>query len=227
MSRSLQHRPQTVSKSSASYNVSFSQHDNKNTNTPSRNNRISNFLPLRCMGWIALSVGVGYVLFFACASTFRAEATRAIQTHFLSGASMTVAWLALVTARLPSLALLAVAGMTRFSGALTSAILCYRGLCDGVAFATVLNASGNLISSHIQTIFLLWMLSGLVLHLMVAISSRLLAAFCATEPDKPPQSTPPPVRSALRYRIWRHATVSVAVVAACIVSSLAYCALLF
>ena len=190
--------------------------------------RFERTLPFRCIGWTAFSMGVGYALLFAFGATLRPLATSALLAHFLSGAALPTAWLSLVLARLPSLGLLSVAGLTRFSGGLTSALLCYRGLCDGAVLAAVLTLSGEIIDPRTRAAFLFWMSVGVILHLAVAISARSLAAYCATEPDAPPKTAKArSSRATLRYRIWRHATVSIAAAAACIVASLAYCAIIF
>ena len=96
------------------------------TENPRRALRFERTLPFRCIGWTAFSMGVGYALLFAFGATLRPLATSALLAHFLSGAALPTAWLSLVLARLPSLGLLSVAGLTRFSGGLTSALLCYR-----------------------------------------------------------------------------------------------------
>ncbi len=187
-------------------------------------------LPLRSVAVTVLALAAGYLFIRLCRPS---DSTAILGRHFVETVSPTAAWLHLLAARLPFLCLLAVAGLTRFSGSLCTAILAFRGVCDGGAIALLLALlrgtvdfqHGTLRPWQMLLAFSLWMLCDTLLRIAVAVSARRLAAFCATVGDAPPPETAEArtsTRAAVRYRLWRHATVSAAAVAFSMVACFVY-----
>ncbi len=187
-------------------------------------------MPLRCVILTVLSMAAGYLILTACMPAMGGRSLSAILSrHFAADAPTGPVWLRLLGARLPILFLAAIAGLTRFSGGLTSALLIYRGICDGGALCVMLALVRGRITHPPTALplwglllaFLLWMLTDAALRLIVTVSSRRLAALCATVGDSSATAVSSDARAALRYHLWRHTAVSLGgacgLMAACLI----------
>ncbi len=140
------------------------------------------------------------------------------------GRTLATVWLRLLWHRLPWLLLLAAAGLTRFSGALTSAVLTLRGLSDGAAgyclYAlwqgqiTVVSDGTLPAPGRWLVIFAGASLAGLFLRAILAAKARWLASILSPLPGSsqagggPDTSAP----AQLRALLWPYATVTLAVI---------------
>ncbi len=174
---------------------------------------------LRCTLMSLASLAVGLLLMRLWLPTLSDGFISGILArHLPTETARPLVWLRLCGARLPILLLLAVAGLTRISGGLTTAILVFRGLCDGAAIAlatSVLQGTTAFPNREVSpAVFLValcaWVLLDAAVRTLLAAEARRFAretAFAllpATDPDACAQ---------LRYRLWRYATfVSAALV---------------
>ena len=85
--------------------------------------------PFRCLAIACLSLVLGMGVFRLLLPGLPAEAAASLLTAHLAGTDEpTLFWLSLFLARLPFWLLLSLAGLTRFSGGLTTAVLVWRGI---------------------------------------------------------------------------------------------------
>ena len=101
--------------------------------------------PLRCLLISCLSVAAGWGLLTLFLPALSPESTASVLHSHLPSAETPplLFWMRLCVSRFPFWLLLAIAGFTRFSGGLTSAVTVYRGVCDGAVFGLMSAAAMN------------------------------------------------------------------------------------
>ena len=165
--------------------------------------------PFRCCLWAFMALVGGAVLMLLFLPTDSAEGISALVSAHVAGAGEPVGlWLALCRARLPFWLLTALAGLTRFSGGLTSAVLVWRGLCDGAALALVgtavlgrvdLALPTGLTTGWLLCALAVWCLLDTVIRLVQTVAARRMARFEPKAP-KPDGRMDPRLREAfVRY----------------------------
>ncbi len=183
---------------------------------------------LRCVALTLFAMAAGYLILQLCLPAMGRRTADLAARHFAVGTPPITAWLRLLAARLPFLGLLAVAGLTRISGGLCTSILVWRGICDGGALCAVIAlVRGEIAFAYeglplwvLLTVYLAWMLSNAALRIAVALSSRKLATYCSAIGDA--TLSDGNTRAALRYFLWRHATVAAGAVCLCMIHCLFY-----
>ncbi len=142
-----------------------------------------------------------------------------------------VAFLRLCLTRLPVLLLLAAAGLTRFSGGLTTAVLCWRGICDGAAIGLLLTlcqgAFPLTVDVHpaaLLAIYLLWVLPDALIRCVLAGEARRMARACEQYGGLTPLTDSD--KAALRYRLWHYTAISLGSLCASLFGCGLYTALL-
>ena len=187
--------------------------------------------PLRCCLMALLSLGVGAVLALLLLPADSAEGTASLVGAHVAGAGEPWRfWLNLCRARLPFWLLTALAGLTRFSGGLTSAVLVWRGLCDGAALALLgttapgraeLALPAGLTAGELTVALAVWCFLDTVIRLLQTVAARRLARF---EPKAPrPDGRMEP---RLREALMRYAAVSIMLLGACAGGCAGYAALI-
>ncbi len=142
--------------------------------------------PIRCLLISCLSVLAGGLLLYVLWPFLSRTAVNDILTNHLPGGDTlpVLHWLRLCGARFPFWLLLTIAGFTRFSGGLTTAVLGYRGLCDGAAMGLLwLIRSGDveiecpaaLSPLHVCIAYGIWLVLGLLIRLTLALGARRMA----------------------------------------------------
>ena len=142
--------------------------------------------PLRCVLIGCLSVVVGWLLLPAWLPFLpQANLLHLLTNHIPGETTAPVSyWLRLCGARVPIWFFLTIAGFTRFSGGLTTAILGYRGLCDGMALRllwevctgrTNLALPGGIPPLQVGVAYGIWLLLGLLIRLLLAVKARRMA----------------------------------------------------
>ncbi len=183
---------------------------------------------LRCALLTLASLAVGLLLMWLWLPTLPADLMSGILDRHLPGeTARPLVWLRLCGARLPVLALLAAAGLTRFSGGLTSALLIFRGLCDGTAIALATSSLQGMIAlpngKATPVTFLLalciWALIDAAVRTILAAEARRFARETAASPMP---VTDPEDRARLRYRLWRYATFASAALLLTLLSTAGY-----
>lgn len=143
--------------------------------------------PLRCLLISCLSVAAGWGMLTLLLPALSAEDVAGIAAAHLpaSGASPLLFWARLCAARFPFWLLPALAGFTRFSGGLTSAVTAYRGLCDGAVSGLLWAASLGRVSlllpegfsvSRLTAAFILWASADLIVRLFMTLEARRVAS---------------------------------------------------
>ncbi len=142
--------------------------------------------PVRCLLISCLSVAAGWGLLTLLLPALSAESIATITDAHLpaSGTPPLFFWIRLCASRFPFWLLLALAGFTRFSGGLTSAVTVYRGVCDGAVFGLMSAAARNPASlslpqgftvSRIALAFALWAVVDLAIRLLMTLEARRVA----------------------------------------------------
>ena len=167
--------------------------EKENSMTPSRTAyNITGLLrrstPLRCALISCLAVVIGVLLGSPLLPFLTDHGAVSILAAHLpaEGTGSVLYWLSLVASRFPFWLLLALAGFTRFSGGLTSAILIYRGVCDGVVLAflgsmtamAAENATALPIGFPIHRLpaaFAVWAVTDLLIRLVMTLGARSVA----------------------------------------------------
>lgn len=165
--------------------------------------------PLRCMLISCLAMGIGALLGWVLLPVPAGSGSAGILVAHLPAADTPPAlcWLKLIAARFPFWLLLAVAGFTRFSGGLTSAVLLYRGVCDGAAlgFLGAMAAEGTTALSggfplrRLLTAFAVWAVTDLAIRLFMTLSARSMAGIQWESSDSGGRMAPAVRLSLLRY----------------------------
>ncbi len=157
--------------------------------------------PLRCLLWSLGAILLGLLLSQGLLPLSDVE--EILATHLSGSTSPAVFWLRLTVARLPVLMLLSLAGLTRLSGGISTAVLVIRGISDGMALGCLSTLTGAtaLTVSHprLMGAYAVWMLFDLVARLAVAISARRLAKDAVWQE-----------RDRLAARLWRHGAITLA-----------------
>ncbi len=140
-------------------------------------------------------------------------------TAHLAGAGEPVGfWLALCRARLPFWLLTALAGLTRFSGGLTSGVLVWRGLCDGAVLAQLGSAAvrgvdlplpEGLSAGWFLWAVAVWCVLDTVIRLLQTIAARKMARVELKAPTSDGRMDP-----ALRGMLLRYAVISLGLLCA-------------
>lgn len=162
---------------------------------------------LRCCLLSLLSLCAGMVLFWWVLPYLPADSlARVLDSHLPAGSGEAPpAWLRLSGVRLPLYLLLWLAGLTRFSGCLTSSLLVWRGLCEGAAFGLLLSLwrgglpvplPDGLTPAALLIAFAVWTGFDLTARLLLSVSSRWLARGTVW-PTLPLLSADPALRGAL------------------------------
>lgn len=169
---------------------------------------------LRCLitSIVALLIGVGLLhLLLPYLSSDTLEQT--LSSHLPGDTFPWLSWLRLCVARFPVYLLLAVAGLTRFSGGLTTAVLVWRGVCDGAVISLLLSSSGLaslradfLLPSLFPVAFVIWILVDLVTRTYISSASRRFARVTAGTNTFLPSQTAE--RAEVRYLLWRHMAIA-------------------
>jgi len=140
--------------------------------------------PWRCLGIAVMAVAAGWGLLTVLLPYISAESiTHLLEAHLPAGGTPPLLfWLRLCRSRLPFWLLMAVAGFTRFSGGLTSAVTVYRGLCDGAVIGLLFSSVARGASPHNgqDTVRLLyafgtWAAMDLAVRLAMALGARHVA----------------------------------------------------
>ncbi len=140
--------------------------------------------PWRCLGIAVTAVAAGWGLLTFLLPYIPAESiTALLRAHLPAvGAPPLLFWMKLCRSRLPFGLLMAVAGFTRFSGGLTSAVTVYRGLCDGavVGLLVALRTRGaflhdDLYIGRLLPAFGVWAAIDLTVRLAMALNARHVA----------------------------------------------------
>lgn len=158
--------------------------------------------PLRCLLW---SLGAMLVGFLLAPGLLPLPDLEEILTAHLSGiTSPAVFWLRLTINRLPVLMLLSLAGLTRLSGGITTAVLVIRGISDGMVFGCLPSLMGSealpVSPARLFGASAVWMLFDLTARLTVTVSARKLAKDTVWQEE----------RDRLATRLWQHAAISLA-----------------
>lgn len=186
---------------------------------------------LRCVAVTLLSLPVGMVIFRLLSPLLSEELFSAvISSHVPRETAAGLAWLRLYAARLPVLLILAAAGMTRFSGGLTTAVLAFRGVCDGAALALLISSKAGAVAAGVSPVgltvlFLGWMLVHAAGRTYLAFEARRMARMPVRE-DLWSSSLPEDERKQLRYRLWRYFAVILSVACVSLAACGVYAALL-
>lgn len=165
--------------------------------------------PFRCCLWAFMALVGGAVLVLLFLPADSAEGVSALVSAHVAGAGEPVGFLlALCRARLPFWLLTALAGLTRFSGGLTSAVLAWRGLCDGAALALLGSAvfgradlalPEGLTAGWLLCTLAVWCLLDTVIRIVQTVAARRMARFEPKAP-RPDGRMDPRLREALvRY----------------------------
>ncbi len=168
---------------------------------------------LRALCLTALSIAIGMSLCKILLPLIPTAYQSAILTAHLPGDSLSpLAWLRLCGARLPILLLIALAGLTRFSGGLTTTVLLWRGLSDGMALGLLISLTRGLVSVDALSIsplplllcFLGWMLTDALLRSGLAVCAKRLAGEPLLNRLATPQNLSNEDKEHLRYRLWQY-----------------------
>lgn len=121
----------------------------------------------------ALALGLWlWELFLPCLPAATRE--EILMSHLPTAAAHPLlSWLRLSAARAPVWLLFSVAGLTRFSGGLTSGLLLYRGVCDGMALRLLFASEAP---KALWVVFTLWCLLDLAIRLACTRGARRMAA---------------------------------------------------
>lgn len=194
----------------------------------------SRTLPYRCVLLSVLFAVVGAGLMNLLLPLLPAETLAAILTAHLptASASPALVHLRLFAVRLPMYALLALAGLTRFSGGLTSAVLAFRALADGSTLCLLFLLARGSISLPVtvtpplltalspQLLFVvygLWVvIDGMGRHLLAVAARRVSHAL--SRADGTTVNPVPPLRDPRLFPLlWRYpATVLISLCVACV-----------
>ncbi len=192
---------------------------------------------VRCLAVSAVALIGGILLLRALLPCLPADAVTALLADHMPGDTPpTLVWLRLWLAHLPVYGLLAAAGMTRFSGGLTTAVLTYTGLTNGAALYLLITRwqdaanpppSTAIPPARLLTAYCLWMLlDGIARHWLAVGARRFarrttaLTALTAWEPA----STIDTAR--LRDLLWRYLAVVLATLLLSLAANGLYAALL-
>ena len=168
--------------------------------------------PFRCLGIALLSLGLGMGGLRLLLPALPADAAASLLTAHLAGADEpTLFWLSLFLARLPFWLLLALAGLTRFSGGLTTAVLVWRGICDGAVLGLLGFAwQGGLPDlptalplGGLTAAATAWCLADLMIRLVQTIAARRMARVEAGPPHPDGRMDP-----SLRTTLWAYLALS-------------------
>ncbi len=142
--------------------------------------------PLRCLLISCLSLPMGVLILYGLLPLLPEDTVSRILTDHLPtiGIPPALYWLRLCWARFPFWLLLTVAGFTRFSGGLTTAVLGYRGICDGMAMGLLGMVSAGQITASLPAAFSwlrlcggygIWLILGLLIRLLMSVGARKIA----------------------------------------------------
>lgn len=142
--------------------------------------------PLRCLLISCLSLPLGVLILYGLLPLLPEDTVSRILTDHLPtiGIPPALYWLRLCWTRFPFWLLLTVAGFTRFSGGLTTAVLGYRGICDGMAMGLLGMMSAGQITASLPTAFSwlrlcgaygIWLILGLLIRLLMSVGARKIA----------------------------------------------------
>ena len=142
--------------------------------------------PLRCLLISCLSVAAGWGLLTLFLPALSSESTASVLLSHLPSAETPplLFWMRLCVSRFPFWLLLAIAGFTRFSGGLTSAVTVYRGVCDGAVFGLMSAAAMNRLSpilprgfaiGRLTLAFTVWACLDLGIRLLMTLEARRIA----------------------------------------------------
>lgn len=163
--------------------------------------RLTRTEPLRCLLWSLGAMLVGLLLSQGLLPLPDIE--EILVAHLAGRTFPAVFWLRLTVARLPMLMLLSLAGLTRLSGGISTAVLIARGISDGIVLGCLSSLTGAtaLAVSHSRLMgaYAVWMLFDLTARLATAISARRLA-----------KDTVWQERDRLVSRLWRHGAITLA-----------------
>ena len=181
-------------------------------------------LPVRCLLIACLSVAAGRLMLMLLLPYLPSEDTAAVLVAHLPALDTPplLYWAKLCATRFPFWFLIAIAGFTRFSGGLTSAVALYRGLCDGAAFGllSAVEAGRRPLSllecrtiNHILMAFSVWMITDLLLRLILTLEARKIAAMeWKVHADSRMSSS---AKAAIRQYVLRCLGIFIAMMAAC------------
>ncbi len=141
--------------------------------------------PARCLLMACLSVAAGWLMLTLLLPCLSVEDTAHLLLAHLpaSDTPPLLFWVRLCAARFPFWLLIAVAGFTRFSGGLTSAVTVYRGLCDGAVMgllASVVAGSTSVLPEgyaghRLLIAFSVWATADLLIRLIMTLAARRVA----------------------------------------------------
>ena len=189
--------------------------------------------PLRCLLISCLSVLAGGLLLYVLQPFLSDEAVTGILANHLPGSHThpVLYWLRLCGVRFPFWLLLVVAGFTRFSGGLTTAVLGYRGICDGMAMGLLwLMYTGHikivlptaLTPLHICITYGIWLVLGLLIRLILALGARRMAREAIASVPLTGRMEP-----RLRELLWRYLALCLGGLCATLTSCGIYTAFLY
>lgn len=187
---------------------------------------------LRCLLISGISIGLGGILFYFLLPTMGVDMLASTLTCHLPGNTPPLlAWLRLCAPRLPVLLLLAAAGLTRFSGGLTTAVLIWRGLSDGgtlyVLFALWTNTAGVDLPLSLPVLlpaaYGLWVIFDLAARTWLSSEARRFALTTSRYGFQPINAEE---TAQLRFLLLRYLTIFLATISLSLMATGLYTALL-
>ena len=189
--------------------------------------------PVRCLLMASLAVAAGWLALTLLLPLLRhGDASALLAAHLPASDTLPILfWLKLCIARFPFWLLIAVAGFTRFSGGLTSAVTVYRGLCDGAVLGFLSTAASGHVPlirptaftyPHLITAFSVWAAADLLIRLVMTLAARQMAE-AEWERHEEDHRVSPAVKSAL----WRYLAVCLGGLCATLVTCGIYTAFLY
>ena len=189
--------------------------------------------PLRCSLIACLAILTGWILLYLLLPPLSGGSVEILQKHLpVASTTPMLFWLRLSWSRLPFWFLLAMAGFTRFSGGLSTAVLGYRGLCDGVAMGFLWQICMGHVTAELPTglsplrlcaAYGIWIFCDLLIRLTLTLGARRMARDACTWTSTVEGRMP----SRARERLWRYVALCLGTLGATLAACGVYTAILF